>query len=164
MREMHSKRPKFSKFSRGTCSWTPLEARALRRSLKTPSASFKHLSAYFSNSAIYSISYWNPWLRWHLQTLKKSRFDCSRTAFHLRSRKRYNSENIRLTFTKLKNDWSPLRSDAFVFPVIRKWTPRKKVKKRGKRALNSTRPQGEHTRSRTWTALMIPLPPLHVEC
>ena len=40
MREMHSKRPKFSKFSGGACPRTPLEARALRRSLKTPSASF----------------------------------------------------------------------------------------------------------------------------
>ena len=40
MREMHSKRPKFSKFSGGACPRPPLEARALRRSLKTPSASF----------------------------------------------------------------------------------------------------------------------------
>ena len=40
MREMHSKRPKFSKFSGGACPRTPLEARALRPSLKTPSASF----------------------------------------------------------------------------------------------------------------------------
>ena len=40
MREMHSKRPKFSKFSGGTCPRTPLQARTLRRSLKTPSASF----------------------------------------------------------------------------------------------------------------------------
>ena len=40
MREMHSKRPKFSKFSGGACPRTPLEARALRCSLKTPSASF----------------------------------------------------------------------------------------------------------------------------
>jgi len=38
----------------------PLEARTLWRSLKTPWASFKYLSAYFSNSAIYSISYWKP--------------------------------------------------------------------------------------------------------
>ena len=36
MREMHSKRPKFSKFSGGACPRTPLEARAV----KTPSASF----------------------------------------------------------------------------------------------------------------------------
>ena len=40
MREMHSKRPKFSTISGGACPPTPLEARALRRSLKTPSASF----------------------------------------------------------------------------------------------------------------------------
>ena len=40
MREMHSKRPKFSKFSGGACPRTPLEARALRCSLKTPAASF----------------------------------------------------------------------------------------------------------------------------
>ena len=40
MREMHSKRPKFSKFSGGPCPRTPLEARALRRSLKTTSVSF----------------------------------------------------------------------------------------------------------------------------
>jgi len=38
-------------------------------------------------------------LKWYLQSLKKSRFDCSRRAFHLRSRKRYNSENIILTAT-----------------------------------------------------------------
>ena len=37
---MHSKRPKFSKFSGEVCPRTPLEARALRRSLKTPLASF----------------------------------------------------------------------------------------------------------------------------
>ena len=37
MWEMHSKRPKFSG---GACPRTPLEARALRPSLKTPSASF----------------------------------------------------------------------------------------------------------------------------
>ena len=40
MREMHSKRLKFSKFSGGACPRTPLEARALRYSLKTPAASF----------------------------------------------------------------------------------------------------------------------------
>ena len=37
---MHSKRPKFSKFCGGACPHTPLEARALRCSLKTPVASF----------------------------------------------------------------------------------------------------------------------------
>ena len=102
--------------------------------------------------------------RWYVQTLKKSRFYCSRRAFHLQSWKRYNSKNIRQhTFTKLKTDGSPLRSDAFVFPVSRKQTPRKKVKKAWETRLHSTRPQGDHTRSRTWTALKIPLPPLHVE-
>jgi len=40
MREMHSKRPKFSKFSGGACPHTPLEALALRCSLKMPWASF----------------------------------------------------------------------------------------------------------------------------
>ena len=40
MRETHSERPKFSKISAGACPRTPLEARALRRSLETPSASF----------------------------------------------------------------------------------------------------------------------------
>ena len=40
MREMHSKRPKFSKFSGGAYPRTPLAAHALWRSLKMPSASF----------------------------------------------------------------------------------------------------------------------------
>ena len=33
-----------------------------------------------------------------------------------------------------------------------------------KMCLNSTRSQGEYPRSRASTTLMIPLPPLHVEC
>ena len=43
----------------------------------------------------------------YLQTLKKSRFDCSRRAFHLRSRKRYNSENVTLIEKDHLGDWSP---------------------------------------------------------
>ena len=54
------------------------------------------------------ISLSNELLRWCLQTLKKSRFYCSRRALHLRSRKHYNSENMtyKIHFAKLKNDWS----------------------------------------------------------
>ena len=74
-------------------------------------------------------------LRWYLQTLKKSRFDCSRKAFHLRSRKRYNSTNLRLTtHLPCSKMTDPLWEQ---MPMSVEKTPRKKVKKPGKCAFTS---------------------------
>jgi len=61
MREMHSKRPKFSKFSRGSMPPDPPRISRFTSLAKHVEGVFQYLSAYFSNSAIYSISYWKPW-------------------------------------------------------------------------------------------------------
>ena len=68
MREMHSKRPKFSKFSGGACPRTPLEARALRHALKISLRlllKFCHLLHFLLKTLCHASLYLPRWM-WHV--------------------------------------------------------------------------------------------------